>query len=217
MKVHGTEVLRQGSGTIAAGSCSDRMQTTSIESIRVLVETIESRDPYIKGHSLHVAELAVQLAAHLDFTQRQVLLMEFAGLLHDVGKIAIPKLILNKTIPLSEQEWAIIKKHSLLGAKILEPIHNLKPIQTWILYHHERWDGTGYPRGIRKQDIPLQSRILSVCDTFSAMISDRPYRRALSMGKALQEVKTVSGSQLDPDIARLFLRIIKRPFQRVVP
>lgn len=181
-----------------------------LQSVRALVETIERRDPYIQGHSRQVSELALEIAHQLDFTQHVSHLIELAGMLHDIGKIAIPEVILKKATTLNKQEWVIIKKHPQLGVSIIEPINKLRPIQTWILYHHERWDGSGYPEGRKNCAIPIHARILAICDTFSAMTSDRPYRRALSIQRALQEIKAVSGSQLDPHIASLFVRLIKK-------
>jgi len=185
-----------------------RIQEMNFESVRALVEAIESRDPYTRGHSIQVADLAFRVAKAMDFTHRELTLIEFAGLLHDVGKIAIPEMILQKASELNDEEWKVIKKHTLLSAKIIEPISNLKPIQNWILYHHERWDGKGYPDGKKEKEIPLQSRILAVCDTYSAMTGNRPYRKALSIEETKEEIISVAGTQLDPDIVEVFLNTV---------
>ena len=183
----------------------DRIQEMHVESVKALVKAIETRDTYTEGHSVQVADFAVQLARSMGMSEREATLIEFAGLLHDVGKIVVPENILKKTSTLSDDEWTIIKRHTIYSTKIIEPIANLRPIQNWVLYHHERWDGKGYPEGIKTNAIPLQARILSVCDTYSAMTSDRPYRKALDQDFALTELKKVSGSQLDPDIVQIFV------------
>jgi len=185
----------------------ERIQEMNFESVRALVEAIEIRDPYTRGHSIQVADLAVKLSHKLGFTERELNLIEFAGLLHDVGKIAIPETILQKRSALTAEEWKVIRRHTFLSAKMIEPIRNLRAIQSWVLYHHERWDGKGYPEGRKEKQIPLQSRILAVCDTYSAMTGDRPYRKALSLDETRCEIKRVAGSQLDPHIVDLFLKL----------
>ncbi len=184
-----------------------RIQESSFESVRALVEAIEIRDLYTRGHSVQVAELSVKLARAIGFTEKELTLIEFAGLLHDIGKIAIPEMILQKKGYLTTEEWSIIKKHPGHSVKIIEPVFNLKPIQDWILYHHERWDGEGYPFGKEGKEIPIQSRILSVCDTFSAMIEDRPYRKGLAQEQVKKELKRVAGTQFDPGIVDIFLNL----------
>ncbi|NOR18015.1 HD domain-containing protein [candidate division WOR-3 bacterium] len=184
-----------------------RIQESNFESVRALVEAIEIRDLYTRGHSVQVAELSVKLARAIGFTEKELTLIEFAGLLHDIGKIAIPEMILQKKGHLTTEEWSVIKKHPGHSVKIIEPVFNLKPIQDWILYHHERWDGEGYPFGKEGKEIPIQSRILSVCDTFSAMIEDRPYRKGLAQDQVKKELKRVAGTQFDPGIVDIFLNL----------
>jgi putative nucleotidyltransferase with HDIG domain len=185
----------------------ERMQEMSVESVRALVEAIEIRDPYTRGHSIRVADLSITLATALGFSERELELVEYAGLLHDVGKIAVPETILQKATKLTDQEWVKIKKHPEHSAKIIEPILNLRQIQNWILHHHERWDGYGYPSGRKGENIPIQSRIIAVCDTYSAMTEDRPYRPRLSRAETRREIKSVAGLQLDPDIVNIFLKL----------
>jgi len=188
----------------------DRIQQINFESVRALVSAIESRDPYTRGHSIQVAELAGAVAQEMEFSSRELTLLEFASLLHDVGKIAIPEKILQKKTGLTHVEWREIHQHSIISAKIIEPISNLKPIQNWVLYHHERFDGNGYPEKIGGKTIPLASRIMAVCDTYSAMTGDRPYRKALSHDIALKEIQSVAGSQLDPLVVEIFIEIHKQ-------
>ncbi len=184
-----------------------RIKETSIEAVMSLVQAIEMRDPYTKGHSFAVANLAVEIGRRMDFSEDDLELLRYAGLLHDVGKIAVPESILQKPGTLDEKEWKIMKQHPIHSAKTIEPIRNLTHIYLWVLYHHERCDGTGYPDGIKLDMIPLQSRILAVADTYSALTSDRPYRKARSIESALTEIKRVAGTQLDPGVVEVFLKI----------
>jgi HD-GYP domain-containing protein (c-di-GMP phosphodiesterase class II) len=183
----------------------DRMKEMGVESVRALVEAIEIRDPYTRGHSHQVADLAIRLGKAMGLTERELNLIEFAGLLHDVGKIAVPETILQKRAKLNDDEWQVIKKHPEHSAKIVEPVLDLRYITNWILHHHERWDCKGYPDGRSREDIPLQSRILAVCDTYSAMTESRPYRNALTVEETRAEIERVSGTQLDPMVAQVFL------------
>ncbi len=183
----------------------DRIHEMNFESVYSLVQAIEMRDPYTRGHSLQVAKLASAIAQAIGFTGRDLELVKFAGLLHDVGKIAVPECILQKPSFLTSDEWKVIQLHPKQSATIIDPIKGLRQIRDWVLYHHERWDGRGYPKNIRGDRIPIQSRILSVCDTYSAMTEDRPYRKRLSDEDARTEIRKVSGSQLDPKVANIFL------------
>ncbi len=185
----------------------ERIKEMNLESVLALIQAIEMRDQYTKGHSVQVADLAVEVARILDFPEHNLELMKFAGLLHDVGKIAIPETILQKPAALTEEEWLIVKRHPLQSVNIIKPIKNLIEIEPWILYHHERWDGTGYPKGIKGKEIPLAARILAICDTYSAIVSDRPYRRGLTDEHAREEIKKFSGRQFDPEIVNIFLSI----------
>ena len=183
----------------------DRIHEMNFESVYSLVQAIEMRDPYTRGHSLQVAKLAGAIAEAIGFTGRDLELVKFAGLLHDVGKIAVPECILQKPTFLTHDEWKVIQLHPKQSAMIIDPIKGLRQIRDWILYHHERWDGRGYPNNIKGERIPIQSRIISVCDTYSAMTEDRPYRKGLSDEEARREIRKVSGTQLDPMIADIFL------------
>lgn len=133
-----------------------------------------------------------------------------AGLLHDVGKIKIPNSILYKRGTLTSNEFAIIKKHPCEGAEILKKTGYCSEIVEAVLHHHERWDGNGYPDGIKGKKIPLYSRVLAVADAFDAMVSDRPYRKALPLDVALKEIEANAGTQFDPDIVQQFLKKVYR-------
>jgi putative nucleotidyltransferase with HDIG domain len=175
----------------------------------LLGEMIEGDDPYTGTHSTGVVDLAAALARELEYggptAMRDV---EFAALLHDIGKIKIPKEILRKPAPLDDREWQIMRLHPVLGADMLTSAGGvLAGIAAAVRHHHERWDGTGYPDGLHGTDIPLLSRILAVCDTFNAITTDRPYRPARDHATAFAELAAASGSQFDPDVVTAFLRL----------
>lgn len=199
------------------GQFIQRIREMNFESVLALVQAIELRDPYTRGHSLQVANLSVTIAREMGFTEREVELIKFAGLLHDVGKIAVPETILQKPASLTEQEWEIIKLHPQKSAVIIEPIKGLQQVRNWILHHHERWDGAGYPKKLKAEYIPLQARILSVSDTYSAMIGDRPYRKGLGDEKAREEIQRVSGAQLDSLVVDVFLNINRSELKKCLP
>jgi len=170
------------------------------------IRAIEKRELCYE-HSLQVAILSTAIAEKMGFREQELELIKYAGLLHDVGKIGIPEAILRKPDLLTEEEWKIIRYHPQQSVEIIKPIKGLQQIQHWILYHHERWDGKGYPEGKRGEQIPIQSRILAVSDTYSAMVKDRPYRKALFDKDAREEIARVAGIQLDPKIVNVFLNL----------
>jgi putative nucleotidyltransferase with HDIG domain len=185
----------------------NRIAEMNFESVLALVQAIEMRDPYTKGHSLQVANLSVEIARHLALSDRHIELIQYAGLLHDVGKIAVPEAVLKKPAKLDANEWVIMKKHPLYSARTIEPIKDLQEIYDWILYHHERWDGAGYPEGIKGDRVPLEARILAVSDAYSAMIGNRPYRRGLADDRARNEIRNYAAIQFDPGVVKAFLSL----------
>uniref|UniRef100_A0A7C6EIL6 HD domain-containing protein n=1 Tax=candidate division WOR-3 bacterium TaxID=2052148 RepID=A0A7C6EIL6_UNCW3 len=194
----------------------ERIKEMDIEIVFALVQAIETRDPSTKGHSLQVANIAVELTKIFGHSERELELVRYAGLLHDVGKIAVPEAILNKPSSLNEEEWKVMRKHPVISAEIVKPIKDLGEIEKWIFYHHERWDGTGYPEGLKGREIPFFSRILAICDTYSAMVSDRPYRKGLTDESAREEIKNYSGKQFDPEIVEMFLTLSKEFLKRLI-
>lgn len=161
---------------------------------------VDSRD-----HSARVAGLAKVLAARLGWNGRRSVAVAIGGALHDIGKSAVPLSILSKTGPLTESELWTIRRHPAAGARLVASIAALRFAIPSVLYHHERWDGGGYPTGRARKEIPLEARILAVADAFDAMVSDRPYRSALSVEAALAELDRCSGSQFDPMLAETFV------------
>ncbi len=177
--------------------------------IQSLVNALEASDRYTKGHSDRVRFLGMELARYLGLDYRELEVLEHAAILHDIGKIGIDSTILNKEDELTNTEFSLIRAHPIIGDEILGPIGTLEGVRTTILQHHERYDGKGYPYGISGEEITTKARILAVIDTFDAMLTDRPYRKALSMEKALDEVKKGSGTQFDPAVVSAFFQMIK--------
>ena len=173
--------------------------------LSVLSRAIEARDEYTRGHSARVTAIADAIARRLGWDDERLDLLQLGGPLHDVGKLAIPDDVLRKPGRLDDDELAQIREHPRLGARILLRLAAFRGALPYVLYHHERWDGTGYPTGRAGEQIPLEARVLAVADAFDAMTSDRPYRPALSLDEALAEVERCSGTQFDPEIVRIFL------------
>jgi diguanylate cyclase (GGDEF)-like protein len=170
-----------------------------------LAEAVDMRMDTRHEHSRAVASYAVTIAAEMEWDEEGLGLLRLAGMLHDVGKVAVPDEILRKPGPLTEAEYAEVRRHPLIGADLVARVEGLDPIVPWIRHSHEHFDGTGYPSGLRGEDIPVAARILLVADAFDAMTSDRPYRGALSHDEALQELQAQAGSQFDPRCVELLL------------
>ena len=180
-----------------------------LSAVYALVSTVEARDSYTYGHSRKVNIYAVALAESIGLSPDEVSKVSTAALLHDIGKIGVPDKILNKKGKLSEADWEAIKSHPRLGANIVGNIPNLVPCVGSILYHHERWDGGGYPEGLKGEEIPIEARILAIADTFAAMTSARPYRPAVHTEDVIKELRRCAGSQFDPQLVEGFIGIIK--------
>jgi HD-GYP domain-containing protein (c-di-GMP phosphodiesterase class II) len=173
--------------------------------LTALSHAIEARDPYTRGHSARVSMIAEVIARRLGWRGTRLVALRLGGQLHDVGKLNLDGAVLNKPGPLDEREQGEVRRHPLAGARLIRPFHYLRPALPYVLFHHERWDGTGYPSGRAREQIPPGARILAVADAFDAMISNRPYRPALPVTSALAEVRECAGSQFDPAVVRAFL------------
>lgn len=178
------------------------------ELIASTIKMLEMHDLYTRGHSENVAELAVEIAEELQLKQKQIDDLYWAGLVHDIGKLLIPLEILNKKGNLSEQEYELVKQHPVSGSRALKSSNSLKHIAKCVRHHHERWDGRGYPDGLKENDIPLESQILCVADAWDAMTSKRIYRQPLSYKQALLEIENNSGSQFAPAVAEALLELL---------
>jgi putative nucleotidyltransferase with HDIG domain len=170
-----------------------------------LSRAIEARDPHSSGHAARVAVMAEVVAARLGWDEADVDVLRLGAALHDVGKLRVPEHILRKPGPLDEDELAEMRRHPEEGARMVARVKELRLAVPAVLYHHERWDGTGYPLGVEGEGIPAEARVLAVVDAFDAMTSDRSYRRALPEQAALAELERCAGTQFDPDIVRVFV------------
>ena len=182
---------------------------SGLSAVYALAAAVEARDPYVYGHSRKVNAYAVALAEAIGLPPDEVSRISTAALLHDIGKIAIPDSILNKKGKLRPEDWEVIKSHPRLGASIVANVPSLVPCGDGILYHHERWDGTGYPEGLKGEAIPLDARILAIADAFDAMVSTRPYRGAYPHDKALEALRKGAGTEFDPKLVGVFIGLVE--------
>lgn len=181
-----------------------------LNTVKTLVRAIEAKDPYTRGHSEHVAELTLALAREVGIRERDLQKLEYVTLLHDAGKIGIPEEILNKQAALTAGEYDEIKKHSALSADILQKIKFLSSKSDIVLYHHEKYNGTGYPAGLQGEEIPLESRMMAIADAYDAMTTDRPFRSAKTPQQAVEEMMRLAGRQFDPRLIDVFKTVLKR-------
>lgn len=189
-----------------------QVELVTLNSIMAIANTIEAKDPYTSGHSNRVARCSVAIATRMGLDEETTKNLHFMALLHDIGKIGVPDEVLNKPLPLADEEFAIIKKHPTMGYEILKNITAISNVHFGALYHHERYDGRGYPAGIAGEEIPIVARIIAIADTYDAMTSDRAYRKALSNEEVIEEFEKNRGMQFDPDIQDVFIEMLKEGF-----
>ena len=180
----------------------------SLQMVKTLAETVDAKDSYTKGHSYRVAEYAEKIAAKMGRDEEFRKRIFYMGMLHDIGKIGIPDNIINKKGELTDEEFRIIKTHPQIGADVLKNITEMPTLYYGARWHHERYDGTGYPDGLKGRDIPIEARIISVADAYDAMTSKRSYRDALPQEAVRQEIVNAKGTQMDPAIADIMLEMI---------
>ena len=166
---------------------------------------MEAKDPYTSGHASRVEIYAVELAEFYGLPYERIQNLKNAAILHDIGKIGISDLVLNKPLPLTDEEFLTIQTHPVQSARLIEESNLPREIIPIVLSHHERWDGNGYPHGLSRKDIPLEARIISLADAYDAMTSTRAYRQALDTERALEEIIRNSGAQFDPTLVRAFI------------
>lgn len=183
------------------------LQDSYESSLQALVTALDFRDNETQGHSYRVVQYAVMVAKVMGIGEPDLTWIRRGAILHDVGKIGIPDAILKKPGKLDPEEWEVMKRHPEMGYRMLEHIRFLEPALDIVLSHQERFDGSGYPRGLKGEEIPQGARVFAVVDTFDAMTSDRPYRKALSIDDACNEIKEWSGRQFDPAVAEAFLSL----------
>ncbi|HAM35349.1 MAG TPA: hypothetical protein DEB40_11205 [Elusimicrobia bacterium] len=185
----------------------DNLQTFYLEMVQTLARAVDSKDAYTREHSDRARSKARRLAAELKLPDQMTRYIEYAALLHDIGKIGIDQSILLKPGKLTAEEYEIMKRHPIIGHQILAPVKYLGPVAQMVLYHQEWYNGRGYPEGLKGEEIPMGARMVAVIDAWDAMRSDRPYRKALSREAAIAELRRCSGSQFDPRIVEAFLKV----------
>ena len=192
-----------------------KLEQAYMESIQTVRYTVEARDTYTRGHSDRVSEYSVLIGQKLNLSEEDIRRLRIGGLFHDVGKIGVPDSILLKEGKLSDDEYSQIKNHPSIGAHILSTASIFQDIIPIVKYHHEKYDGTGYPEKLKGNDIPYLARITAVADAFDAMTSRRVYRDSMSMQKVIEEIEDCKGTQFDPEIADSFIDILKNDFESI--
>ena len=185
------------------------LKEMTLQSIHTIVKTIDAKDDYTKGHSQRVSYYSYVLARALGSDEEEANNVRVVALLHDIGKIGVPDAILNKRGSLTDEEFEIMKTHSEVGANILKDITYLPGLEIGALYHHERYDGTGYPKGLKGDEIPYVAKVICIADAYDAMSSNRVYRKRLPEDKILEEFEKCKGFQFDPKMTDTFINLIK--------
>ncbi|MCD6257529.1 response regulator [Candidatus Aerophobetes bacterium] len=203
-----TELLTRVRNLLRIKRLTDQLeQTESV--IFALARAVEAKDSYTKEHILRIANYAERLGRALNLESQEILAIRYGGILHDIGKIGVSEAILRKPGPLTEQEWLEIRKHPIIGESIIQPMRFANKVGPIVRGHHERWDGKGYPDGLKEKAIPLGARIVALVDSYDAMTTDRPYRKALSVKRACREIEQDAGSKFDPELVPIFLKLLK--------
>jgi HD-GYP domain-containing protein (c-di-GMP phosphodiesterase class II)/HAMP domain-containing protein len=203
------QLVDQAAVALAKMKLDKDLAAMSWEVLRALANAIDAKSPWTTGHSERVTGLALMLGRDLRLSTEDMNTLHRGGLLHDVGKIGVPASVLDLEGPLDAESRALIEAHPAAGARILEPIRAFGPLLPIVLYHHERWDGAGYPEGLAGTDIPRLARLLAVADVFDAMVSARPYRPALSATQVLQHIRDSAGSHFDPEMVEALVRVME--------
>lgn len=194
---------------------SHKLLIVKSETIDTLVSSIEAYSPETRGHCIRVGYYAGYFAEMCGFGENYVREVELAGTLHDLGKLGVPSYILNKTGTLTNEEYMLIQKHPVHTSQILQGIKELRHISKITLHHHERYDGLGYPEGLKGDSIPYESQIISIADAFDAMTSDRAYRKALSVSNAIDLLKQESGRQFKPELISKVVRLLPEVYNHI--
>ena len=186
------------------------VDTAYLETVHAIANAIESRDRYTRGHIDRVTTYARWLAEALQWSPDHLRILEFGARLHDIGKVKVPDQILNKPGPLNDEEWELMKMHPVVGAKILDKINHLQPAIPYVLHHHERWDGNGYPHGLSGREIPIEARLLAIADVYDALTTFRPYHSARSYGEVMELLQADAGKHFDPDLVPIFIDALEK-------
>jgi HD-GYP domain-containing protein (c-di-GMP phosphodiesterase class II) len=202
-------VAHQAKLAIANAGSFQSLEETFISTVEALANALEANDEYTSSHARWITDLAVKVGRGLGLDPKSLKRLELGALFHDIGKIGIPSEILRKPGPLTDDEFEIVKEHPELGERILAPIDRLADVRPIVRACHERWDGLGYPDGKAGDAIPVEARIVLVCDAFHAMVTDRPYRNRLPATEAVRRVRESSGSQFDPAVVEAFVALFE--------
>lgn len=194
---------------------NEELEKAYLDTIGILRQTVEAKDTYTRGHSDRVSEYSVLIGKKLGLDENTIHILKIGGLFHDIGKIGIPDSILLKETKLDDEEYSQIKNHPSIGAHILGDVSMFQDIIPIVLHHHEKFDGHGYPSQLKGDDIPLVARIAAVADTFDAMTSKRSYRNSLPLEDVIAEIERCKGTQFDPNIADIFLDILKNDYKKI--
>jgi putative nucleotidyltransferase with HDIG domain len=188
----------------------NRLERVSTATLEALVNALEAKDPYLRGHSARVADLSANLAAELGLSEEDIDRVRMAGRLHDLGKIGTREAVTNKEGPLTPDEFEHVTQHVIIGAQILAPLVHLGDVVQMVRSHHERWDGTGYPDGLRGEDVPLGGRVIAAAEVFDALTTARPYQEKMTPEQAAERMGDLSGTVLDPRVVEALGRIVGR-------
>ncbi|RME47848.1 MAG: HD-GYP domain-containing protein, partial [Chloroflexi bacterium] len=213
--------LVQANSEIVAGSeaiqqLNNELHAMNSELFLTLAKIIDARDPYVHGHAIHVADYAAAIAMELGLPAERIERIRQAALLHDIGKIGISENVLHKPSKLTAEEYEYVKTHVTIGADFLRTCRGLRHLAPFVRHHHEWWNGRGYPDGLKGEEIPIEARILAVCDAVEAMASDRPYHRAMALDEILAELQRCSGTQFDPVIVEAFIKVVEQKGEDLV-
>lgn len=187
-----------------------KLERLSIATLEALVNALEAKDPYMRGHSARVADMSATIAHQLGLSEEEVEHVRVAGRLHDIGKIGTREAVLNKQGALTPEEFEHVKQHVVIGSQILAPLSHLGDIMPAVRYHHERWDGTGYPDGLRGEEIPLAARIIGAAEVFDALSTSRAYQEKMTPEKAVERIADLAGTVLDPRVYEALTTVVAR-------
>ncbi|MEP7327034.1 MAG: HD domain-containing phosphohydrolase [Gemmatimonadota bacterium] len=187
-----------------------KLERLSVATLEALVNALEAKDPYLRGHSARVADLSAMIAAEMKLSDEVIEQVRMAGRLHDIGKIGIREEVLNKEGPLTAQEYEQVKQHVTIGSQILAPLAHLRDVIGYVRSHHERWDGQGYPDGLSGETIPLGARVLCTSEIYDALTTSRPYQEKMTPELAVQRMRDLAGTVLDPTVHRALEAVVGR-------
>ena len=187
-----------------------RLERISTATLEALVNALEAKDPYLRGHSARVADLAATIASQMELGDEEVEQVRVAGRLHDIGKIGTRESVMEKQGPLSPEEYDHVKQHVIIGSQILAPLHHLGPVISFVRSHHERWDGSGYPDGLKGEDIPVGARVIGAAEVYDALTTSRPYQDKLTAEQAVEHMADLAGKVLDPKVYEALASVVSR-------